>query len=131
MKLSTPNLATLGGCLLLATLALVSVAQSQSHAWLMSSAMASMDSRSAYATDIENQLRGRGVDAHVQLAGDARDVLQVEWTSVRHSDVYSLVNSNVADNAKQMGFSSIEIIDGLQRWDYDLARESMIWTTAQ
>lgn len=131
MKLSTANLATLGGCCLLATLALVSVAQSQSHSWLMSSALASMDSRSAYATDMENQLRGRGVDARVQLAGDARDVLQVEWTSVRQSDIYSFVYSNVADHAKKMGFSSIEITDGLQRWDYDLARESMVWTTTQ
>lgn len=131
MKLSTPNLATLGGCFLLATLALVSVAQSQSRSWLMSSAVASMDSRSAYATDIENQLRGRGIDARVQLAGDSRDVLQVEWTNVRQSDIYSFVNSNIADNAKEMGFLSIEIIDGLQRWDYDLARESMVWTPAQ
>jgi len=97
----------------------------------MSSALASMDSRSAYATDMENQLRGRGVDARVQLAGDARDVLQVEWTSVRQSDIYSFVYSNVADHAKKMGFSSIEITDGLQRWDYDLARESMVWTTTQ
>jgi hypothetical protein len=131
MKLSKNNLATLGGCLLLATLALVSVAQSQSHAWLMSSAVASMDSRSAYATDIENQLRQRGVDARVQLAGDARDVLQVEWTSARHSDIYSFVNSSVAENARQMGFGSIEILDGLQRWDYDLTRESMVWSTVQ
>ena len=131
MKLSISNLATLGGCLLLATLALVSAAQSQGHAWLMSSAVASMDSRSAYATDIESQLRRRGVDAHVQLAGDARDVLQVEWTSVGHSDIYSFVNSNVSDNAKQMGFTSIEFIDGQRRWDYDLARESMVWTAAQ
>jgi hypothetical protein len=131
MKLSKNNLATLGGCLLLATLALVSVAQSQSHAWLMSSAMASMDSRSAYATDIENQLRQRGVDARVQLAGDARDVLQVEWTSARHTDIYSFVNSSVTDNARQMGFGSIEILDGLQRWDYDLTRESMVWSTVQ
>ena len=131
MKLSKNNLATLGGCLLLATLALVSVAQSQSHAWLMSSAVASMDSRSAYATDIENQLRRRGADARVQLAGDARDVLQVEWTSARHSDIYSFVNSSVADNARQMGFGSIEILDGLQCWNYDLTRESMVWSAVQ
>ena len=64
-------------------------------------------------------------------AGDARDVLQVEWTSVGHSDIYSFVNSNVSDNAKQMGFTSIEFIDGQRRWDYDLARESMVWTAAQ
>jgi hypothetical protein len=97
----------------------------------MSSADASMDSRSVYATDVENQLRGRGIDARVQLAGDSRDVLQVEWASVRQSAIYSFVNSNVADNAKTMGFSSIEITDGLQRWDYDLTRESMVWTTTQ
>jgi len=97
----------------------------------MSSAVASMDSRSAYATDIESQLRQRGVDARVQLAGDARDVLQVEWTSARHSDIYSFVNSSVADKARQMGFGSIEILDGLQRWDYDLTRESMVWSTVQ
>jgi hypothetical protein len=30
-----------------------------------------------------------------------------------------------------MGFGSIEILDGLQRWDYDLARESMVWSTVQ
>jgi hypothetical protein len=131
MKLSIPNLTTLGGCLLLATLALVSVAQSQSHAWLMSSAVDSMDTRSAYATDIETQLRGQGVDARVQLSGDARDVLQVEWTSVRQSAIYSFVNSNIAENAKKMGFSSIEIIDGLQRWDYNLSRESMVWSTTE
>jgi hypothetical protein len=131
MKLSIPNLTTLGGCLLLATLALVSVAQSQSHAWLMSSAVDSMDTRSAYATDIETQLRKQGVDARVQLGGDARDVLQVEWTSVRQSAIYSFVNSTVAENAKKMGFSSIEVIDGLQRWDYSLSRESMVWSTTE
>lgn len=131
MKMMKSNLATLGGGLILASLAVVSVAQSQNHGVRHGSAVASMDSRSAFATGLENQMRQRGVDARVQLAGDARDVLHVEWTSVRRGDIFSFINSTVADSAKQMGFATVVFTDGRQRWDYDVARESVVWSPAQ
>jgi hypothetical protein len=40
------------------------------------------------------------------------------------------VNSSVSDNAKQMGFKTVVFTDGQQRWDYDVARESMVWSPA-
>jgi hypothetical protein len=131
MKMTKSNFAALGGGLILACLALVSVAQSQNRGARHASVVASMDSRSAFATGVENQLRQRGIDARVQLAGDARDVLHVEWTSVRRSDLFSFVNSTVVENAKQMGFSTVVFTDGQQRWDYNVARESMVWSRAQ
>jgi hypothetical protein len=130
MKMTKSNLATLGGCLVLASLAFVAVAQSHTYSNLLSSAVASIDSRSAFATGMENQLRQLGVDARVQLDGDARDVLRVEWTSVRRSDIFSFVNSSFVAQARQMGFTTFVFTDGQQRWDYDVARESMIWTPA-
>jgi hypothetical protein len=130
MKMMKSNLATLGGGLILA-LAVVSVAQSQNHGARHGSVVASLDSRSAFATSMENQLRQRGIDARVQLAGDARDVLQVEWTNVRRNDIFSFVNSAVVENAKQMGFATVVFTDGQQRWDYSVARESMVWSPAQ
>jgi hypothetical protein len=129
MKMTKSNLATLGGCLVLASLAFVSVAQSQNYSSLINAAV-SMDSRSAFAIGIENQLRQRGVDARVQLDGDARDVLHVEWTTVRRGDIFYFVNSSVSDNAKQMGFKTVVFTDGQQRWDYDVAGESMVWSPA-
>jgi hypothetical protein len=131
MKMTKSNFATLGGGLILASLAFVSVAQSQNYGARHGSVVASMDSRSAFATGMENQLRQRGIDARVQLAGDARDVLHVEWTSVRRNDIFSFVNSTVVDNAKQIGFATVVFTDGRQRWDYNVARESMVWSPAQ
>ena len=131
MKMMKSNLATLGGCLILASLAFVSMAQSQNRGARHSSAVASMDARSAFATGMENQLRQRGIDARVQLAGDARDVLHVEWTSVRRSDIFFFVNSTVVETAKQMGFATVVFTDGQHRWDYNVARESMVWSPAQ
>jgi hypothetical protein len=127
MKMTKSNLTTLGICLVMASLAIVSVAQSQNYSTLISAA-ASMDSRSAFATNMENQLRQRGIDARVQLDGDARDVLLVEWTTVRRGDIFYFVSSSVADNAKQIGFKTVVFTDGQQRWDYDVARESMVWS---
>jgi hypothetical protein len=127
----TSNFATLGGALILASLAFVSVAQSQNHGMRHGSAVASMDTRSAFATGMENQLRQRGIDARVQLAGDARDVLHVEWTNVHRSDIFSFVNSTVVESAKQMGFATVVFTDGQQRWDYNVARESMVWSPAK
>jgi hypothetical protein len=129
MKMTKSNLATLGGCLVLASLAFVSVAQSQNYSSLINAAV-SIDSRSAFATGMENQLRQRGVDARVQLDGDARDVLHVEWTTVRRGDIFYFVNSSVAENAQQLGFTTVVFTDGQQRWDYDVARESMVWSPA-
>jgi len=33
-----------------------------------------------------------------------------------------------AQHARQMGFGSVVFTNGKQRWDYDLARESMVWS---
>lgn len=89
---------------------------------------ASMETRSDFATSLETQLRSRGVDARVQLDGDSRDVLRVEWPSIHRSDVRSFVMSASAHQARQMGFGSVVFTNGKQRWEYDLARESMVWS---
>jgi len=90
-----------------------------------------MQTRSDFASRIENQLRQDGVDARVQLDGDSRDLLRVEWQQLGRRDVYSFVNSISAQQARQIGFSVIVFSNGKQQWNYDLARESMIWSPAQ
>jgi len=90
-----------------------------------------MQTRSDFASRIESQLRQNGVDARVQLDGDSRDLLRVEWQQLGRRDVYSFVNSISAQQARQIGFSVIVFSNGKQQWNYDLARESMIWSPAQ
>lgn len=124
----------MGGCLVLATLSFAPVAQSQKSATPLAShgsAIASMETRSDFATSVENQLRQGGVDARVQLEGDRRDVLRVDWHGIRRSEIHDFVTSTTIEDAKLMGFSEIVITSGKQRWDYDLARESMVWSPAR
>ncbi len=124
----------MGSCLALSTLAFTPIAQSQKTASPQvqrPGAVASMETRSDFATSLENQLRQRGADARVQLDGDRRDVLRVDWHGVRRSDIYAFVNSLSAQEAKHLGFSTTVFTNGNLRWDYDLARESMVWSPAQ
>ena len=90
-----------------------------------------MQTRSDFASRIENQLRQNGVDARVQLDGDSRDLLRVESQQLGRRDVYSFVNSISAQQARQIGFNVIVFSNSKQQWNYDLARESMIWSPAQ
>jgi hypothetical protein len=91
-----------------------------------------VEARSAFATGIEQRLRQAGIDARVQLDGDQRDVLHVEWQGAGRRDIYALVNSAaVRSGAQPIGFRSIVFTSGAQRWDYDLARESMVWNPSQ
>jgi hypothetical protein len=135
MKMTHRHLGMMtGSCLALAALAFAPVARSQSNFQSIRSktiVAASMEARSSFATATENQLRQRGVDARVQLQGDRRDVLHVEWQGVRRSDIFAFVNSSAMQNAKQAGVSTILFTNGTQQWEYDLARESMIWSPAQ
>lgn len=124
----------IGSCLALSALALAPIAQSQSNVSPQAQrpvAISSMEARSSFATTIENQLRQRGMDARVQLDGDGRDVLRIDWQGARRSDIYQFVNSSATQAARQMGFSSVVFTDGNLRWDYNLARESMVWSPAQ
>jgi hypothetical protein len=131
MKLVKSNLGTFAGCgLALAILcSLVSLGQpvalAQSHALKHT-----MEARSAFATGMEGQLRQRGIDARVQLEGDQRDVLHVEWQTVSRRDIYAFVNSTAVREAADRGFRTIAFTNGEQRWDYDLARNSMVWNTS-
>jgi hypothetical protein len=130
MKMTKSNVGILlGGCLALTALSFAQLQSSAPSAHRI--ALASMQTRSDFATRIENQLRQHGMDARVQLDGDGRDLLRVESQNLGHSDVYSIVNSLSAKRAKQIGFSAIIFSNNKQRWDYDLARESMIWSPAQ
>lgn len=90
-----------------------------------------MQTRSDFAARIENQLRQGGMDARVQLDGDSRDSLRIEGQQLGRRDVYSFVNSLSVRQAKQIGFSAIVFSNGKQQWNYDLARESMIWSPLQ
>jgi hypothetical protein len=134
MKMIKPNLGTLMGGGLTLALFVAPLAQSQSNPTpqaMHRSAVASMETRSHFATSVENQLRQRGFDAHVQLGGDRRDVLRVDWQGIRRRDIHSLVTSITVQDARQMGFTAIVFTNGTQQWDYDLARESMVWSPAQ
>jgi hypothetical protein len=90
-----------------------------------------MQTRSDFASRIENQLRQHGMDARVQLDGDSRDLLRIESRQLGRSDVYSFVNSMSGRQARQIGFSAIIFSNDKQHWDYDLARESMISSPTQ
>jgi hypothetical protein len=89
-----------------------------------------METRSAFATGVEDQLRRAGFDARVQLDGDQRDVLRIEWQGISRHDLHRFVTSStlrgeaLADGFRSVGFSS-----GAQRWDYNLATESMVWSS--
>jgi hypothetical protein len=133
MKTKSLNLRTLmGSCLAFVALAVAPIAQSQSNASSQAPAtLASMETRSSFATHLENQLRQGGADARVQLGGDYRDVLNIEWQGVHRSDIYNFVTSSAADHARQLGFASFTFTDASQRWDYDLSRESMVVSPAQ
>lgn len=123
----------LAGCLALTVLSVTAMTWSQSSAsaTVHPAAAASMQTRSDFASRIENQLRLDGADARVQLDGDSRDCLHVEWAQLGRRDVYSFVNSLSARQAKQLGFSAFVFSNGKQQWNYDLAKESMIWSPAQ
>lgn len=131
MKLIKSNLATLAGCgLALAILGTVvwlsqPTALAQSHA-----VKPTMEARSAFATSIEGQLRQRGIDARVQLEGDRRDVLLIDWQTVRHSDIFAFVSSAAVRDAAGRGFRIVSFTSGGQRWNYDLTKESMVWSTS-
>jgi hypothetical protein len=133
MKMTTSNVATLlGGCFALAALSFAPISHSQSSTPSPHrSAVASMQTRSDFATRIENQFRQRGMDARVQLEGDSRDLLRIESKQLGRSDVYAFVDSMSAQQAKQIGISAIIFSNNKQQWDYNLARESMIWSPAQ
>lgn len=89
--------------------------------------VATMETRSAFATEFENQLRHRGIVAYVQLDGDARDVLRVDWQTVSRRDIYGFVNSSLMrTTVPAMGFKTVVFSNGERRWEYDLARESMV-----
>ena len=87
---------------------------------------ASPDARSSFATALERQMRSQGTDVRVQLEGDARDTLRIEWPTVHRSDIYRFVTSPAAHRAAHMGFSSVLFTNGSHRWEYNLTRESMV-----
>ena len=83
------------------------------------------------------------MDARVKLEGEDKNMLRIEWRGMSPSVVYNLVNSPVLrEDAKPVGFKAIVFTDGggqrecgsltkaqcEEKWDYDLERESMIWT---
>jgi hypothetical protein len=121
----------LAACLALACLAFTPIAQSKNPQVVSQNAGGSMESRSFFAIGMENQLRKQGDDARVQLDGDRRDVLLVRWAGVHRNDIFAFVSSHQATEARQLGFTRILVTDGRQRWDYDVTRESMVWSPAQ
>ncbi|HWX92003.1 MAG TPA: hypothetical protein VNY29_05165 [Terriglobales bacterium] len=131
MKTIKANFETLAACLLAvaAVFFAVSFGPSTALAQAPATAVPTMETRSAFATAFENQLRQRGIVAYVQLDGDERDVLRVEWQTISRHDIYGLVNSGLMRNAAPaMGFRTMVFTNGEQRWEYDLARESMVFS---
>jgi hypothetical protein len=137
MKTIQSNLRTSAGryLALAVLLALTSLGQPSvvhSQARTAPSAKPTMEARSAFATGIEHQLRQAGIDARVQLDGDQRDVLHIDWQGAGRRDIYGFINSAaVRTGAQPIGFRSMVFTSAAQRWDYDLARESMVWSPSQ
>lgn len=133
MKIKSNSGTLLGGCLVLTVLSFTPITWSQSNVpgTAHPTAVATMQNRSDFASRIESQLRQGGVDVRVQLDGDSRDSLRIEGQQLGRRDVYSFVNSLSVRQAKQIGFSAIVFSNGKQQWNYDLARESMIWSPVQ
>ena len=130
LRTSASRYLALAVLLVLASLGQSSLAHSQASTAQL--AKPTMEARSAFATSIEHQLRQAGRDARVQLEGDQRDVLHIEWRGAGRRDVFGFINSAVVRNGAQpIGFRSIVFTSGAQRWDYDLARESMVWSPSQ
>lgn len=133
MKFAKSRSETLAlGCAILALLPL-SFAQTATFAQpARLSVRPSMEARSAFASRLENQLRQRGFDAKVQLDGDERDRLNIEWPGVSRSALYEFVNSPAVHRTMQpIGFRTIQITSGRQQWDYDVLRESMVWNPSR
>ena len=127
MTMKKPFGTVMASSLVLAVFSLTPALQSQTGASVpKNSVVASVDARSDFATTIERQMRAKGVDAKVQLAGESLNVLQVEWPAVHRSNIYTFVTSPAAGQALGMGFESVVFTNGNQRWEYNLRRESMI-----
>ena len=130
LRISASRYLALAILLVLTSLGQPSLAHSRASTATL--ARPTMEARSAFATGIEHQLRQAGVDARVQLDGDQRDVLRIEWQAAGRRDIYAFVNSSaVPSGAQLIGFRSMVFTSGAQRWDYDLARESMVWSPSQ
>ncbi len=130
LRISASRYLALAILLLLTSLGQPSLARSQASTATL--AKPTMEARSAFATGIEHQLRQAGIDARVQLDGDQRDVLRIEWQGAGRREIYAFVNSSaVCSGAQLIGFRSMVFSSAAQRWDYDLARESLVWSPAQ
>jgi hypothetical protein len=91
-----------------------------------------MEACSAFATGIENQLRQAGMDARVQLDGDQRDVVRIDWQKASRRDLNAFFTSATTNHqAERAGLRTIVVTSGAQRWDYDVARQSLVWSPAQ
>jgi hypothetical protein len=91
----------------------------------------SMEDRSAFATQLETQLRSSGNDVQLRLAGDQRDQLLVESPTMSRNAVYAFVNSDTVHiQASRLGLRTVTLSNGSQSWDYDVNRESLVWNTA-
>jgi hypothetical protein len=129
MTMKKPFGTVMASSLVLAAFSLTPALQSQTAAIVpQNPVVASIDVRSDFATTLERQMRAKGVDAKVQLAGESLEILQVEWTAVHRSNIYSFVTSPAAGQALRMGFETVVFSNGSQRWEYNLRQESMIST---
>jgi len=136
-KTSVSNLrtiitASLGLTICIATSTLVPVSLAGAQSAVAPFPISGMEARSAFATGIENRLRRAGKDARVQLDGDQRDTLRIDWPKVSRRDLNAFFNSAIIDRqAELVGLRTIVVTNGAQRWDYDIARQSLIWSPSQ
>jgi hypothetical protein len=133
MKTTQSHFGTLASCGLALAIAWSIASVGQPSALAQSHRLQpSMEARSAFATSIETQMRQGGIDAQVQLEGDQRDQLRVQWNGVNSRNIYAFVTSNsVRNTVGVIGFKTIVFTHGTQRWEYDVARESMVWSSSQ
>jgi hypothetical protein len=92
-----------------------------------------VEARADFARDVQKQLTQRGIHARVSLEGTDRDLLRIEWRELNRPFIYDFVTSpSLRSDARPVGLKSVIFANGGglgdERFDYDVQRESMIWT---
>jgi hypothetical protein len=92
-----------------------------------------VEARADFARNVQHQLTRRGIDARVSLEGTDRDLLRIEWRELNRPFIYDFVTSpSLRSDARPAGLKSVIFANGGasgdERFDYDVQRESMIWS---
>jgi len=76
------------------------------------SAKSQIAARQDYVRVLEGSLLSKGLDAHVTLAGQAKDTLRISWAAMSRPVVYNMINSEgTQKEIPSLGFKKIIFTD--------------------